>query len=127
MSKMVVLPKTTLYIGWLVCVLVIPVGHENEKGLAPVLLQVQAFCYMQICNFMIDGCAAARAIRYCGKADAETIPILAMTANAFDDDRQKSLSAGMNDYLSKPLDIPKLTEAIQKFRTTPTDNGRLVG
>ena len=31
MSKMVVLPKTTLYIGWLVCVLVIPVGYENEK------------------------------------------------------------------------------------------------
>ena len=48
MSKMVVLPKITLYIGWLVCVLVIPVGHENEKGLAPVLLQVQVFCYMQI-------------------------------------------------------------------------------
>ena len=75
----------------------------------------------------MDGCAAARAIRHCGKPDAETIPILAMTANAFDDDRQKSLSAGMNDYLSKPLDIPKLTEAIQKFRTTPTDNGGLVG
>ena len=75
----------------------------------------------------MDGCAATRAIRHCGKPDAETIPILAMTANAFDDDRQKSLSAGMNDYLSKPLDIPKLTDAIQKFRTTPTDNGGLVG
>lgn len=88
---MVVLPKTTLYIGWLVCVLVIPVGHENEKGLAPVLLQVQAFCYMQICIFIMfrrssghhfgqkdpilmpemDGCAAARAIRHCGKPDAK--------------------------------------------------------
>ena len=54
MSKMVVLPKTTLYIGWLVCVLVIPVGHENENGLAPVLLQVQAFCYMQICIFIMS-------------------------------------------------------------------------
>ena len=75
----------------------------------------------------MDGCAATRAIRHCGKPDAETIPILAMTANAFDNDRQKSLSAGMNDYLSKPLDIPKLTDAIQKFRTTPTDNGGLVG
>ena len=62
-----------------------------------------------------------------GKPDAETIPILAMTANAFDDDRQKSLSAGMNDYLPKPLDIPKLTEASPKFRTTPTDSGGLVG
>ena len=53
MSKMVGLPKITLYIGWLICVLVIPVGHENEKGLAPVLLQVQAFCYMQICIFIM--------------------------------------------------------------------------
>lgn len=70
---------------------------------------------------------SGRAIRHCGKPDAETIPILAMTANAFDDDRQKSLSAGMNDYLPKPLDIPKLTEASPKFRTTPTDSGGLVG
>ena len=77
--------------------------------------------HITICDTGVgmDGCAAARAIRHCGKPDAETIPILAMTANAFDDDRQKSLSAGMNDYLSKPLDIPKLTEAIQKFLTTP--------
>lgn len=75
----------------------------------------------------MDGYAATRAIRHCGKPDAETVPILAMTANAFDDDRQKSLSAGMNDHLSKPLDIQKLTEAIQKFRTDPTDNGGLVG
>lgn len=75
----------------------------------------------------MDGYAATRAIRHCGKPDAETIPILAMTASAFDDDRQKSLSAGMNDHLSKPLDIPKLTEAIQKFRSNPTDNGGLVG
>ena len=85
--------------------------------------------HITICDTGVgmDGCAAARAIRHCGKPDAETIPILAMTANAIDDDRQKSLSAGMNDYLSKPLDIPKLTEAIQKFLTTPTDNGGLVG
>ena len=55
MSKMVVLPKTPLYIGWLVCVLVIPVGHENEKGLAPVLLQVQVFCYMQIQTSVYKG------------------------------------------------------------------------
>ena len=91
MSKMVVLPKITLYIGWLVCVLVIPVGHENEKGFAPVLLQVQAFCYMQICILYcsaghhfgqkdpilmpeMDGCAAARAIRHCGKPEAKPPP-----------------------------------------------------
>ncbi len=70
----------------------------------------------------MDGYAATRAIRHCGKPDAETVPILAMTANAFDDDRQKSLSAGMNDHLSKPLDIQKLTEVIQKFRTGTREN-----
>lgn len=50
--------------------------------------------HITICDTGVgmDGCAAARAIRHCGKPDAETIPILAMTANAFDDDRQKSLS-----------------------------------
>lgn len=96
----------------------------------PCLLGSPLYVKLVLLNILMpemDGCAAARAIRHCGKPDAETIPILAMTANAFDDDRQKSLSAGMNDYLSKPLDIPKLTEAIQKFRTTPTDNGGLVG
>lgn len=41
--------------------------------------------------------------------------------------KPKCSLSGMSDYLSKPLDIPKLTEAIQKFRTTPTDNGGLVG
>lgn len=48
--------------------------------------------HITICDIGVgmDGCAAARAIRHCGKPDAETIPILAMTANAFDDDRQKS-------------------------------------
>ena len=41
--------------------------------------------------------------------------------------KPKGSLRGMNDYLSKPLDIPKLTEAIPKFLTTPTDNGGLVG
>ena len=85
--------------------------------------------HITICDTGVgmDCYAAARAILHNGKPSAETIPILAMTANAFDDNRQKSLPAGMNDYLSKPLNIPKLTEAIQKFRTTPTDSGGLVG
>lgn len=82
---------------------------------------------MDILMPKMNGYTATRAIRACGKQDAATIPILAMTANAFDDDRKKSLAAGMNDHLSKPLDIQKLTDAIQRFRNAPTNNDGLVG
>ena len=70
---------------------------------------------MDIMMPSMDGYEATRAIRNCGKADAKTIPIIAMTANAFDDDRKKSKAAGMNAHMSKPLDIKKLIETIEKF------------
>ena len=44
------------------------------------------------------------------------MPILAMTANAFADDAKRSRQAGMNEHLSKPLDIGKVIEAIEKYR-----------
>ena len=50
-----------------------------------------------------DGISAAKEIRNCKKADAGSIPIIAMTANAFEEDARKCLEAGMNAHLSKPL------------------------
>ncbi len=61
----------------------------------------------------MDGLAATRAIRALG-AEAARLPIIAMTANARREDRQACLAAGMNDYVSKPLDIPQLTAALQR-------------
>lgn len=52
----------------------------------------------------MDGFEATRHIRSSQKEDASTIPIIAMTANAFDTDREESLKAGMNAHLSKPID-----------------------
>ena len=53
---------------------------------------------------VLDGLGAAEAIRALDRADARTVPIIAMTANAFDEDVQRSLQAGMNAHLTKPVD-----------------------
>lgn len=70
---------------------------------------------MDIMMPAMDGYKATQFIRSCGKKDAKTIPIIAMTANAFDDDRKKSRAAGMNAHLSKPLDAQKLIETLETF------------
>ena len=57
---------------------------------------------------VMDGYAAAREIRASGKPDAKTIPILAMTANAFAEDIAASLAAGMNDHIAKPIDVSQM-------------------
>ena len=61
---------------------------------------------------VMDGLAAAKAIRALDRPDAKTVPIIAMTANAFDEDVEKSLSAGMNAHLSKPVEPEKLYAAL---------------
>lgn len=70
---------------------------------------------MDIMMPSMDGYKATQFIRSCGKKDAKTIPIIAMTANAFDEDRKKSKAAGMNAHLSKPLDAQKLIETLEIF------------
>ena len=60
----------------------------------------------------MDGHTAARVIRAMERADAETVPILAMTANAFAEDRQKALDAGMTGYLTKPLDSAAMLQTL---------------
>ena len=53
---------------------------------------------------------------------AQEIPILAMTANAFLEDMQKSKEAGMDEHLSKPVDISALEQTVKRFRVTPPEN-----
>ena len=61
---------------------------------------------------VMDGIAAARAIRALPRSDAADIPIIALTANAFDEDAKRCLDAGMNAHLSKPLRLEQLTATI---------------
>ena len=60
----------------------------------------------------IDGCEAARQIRALDREDAATTPIIAVSANAFADDRRLSREAGMNAHLSKPVSSQELVEAL---------------
>ena len=64
-----------------------------------------------------DGHEATRAIRAMDRPDAKTIPIFAMTANAFAEDRLKALQAGMNEHLSKPIDPDALYRLLVKYLT----------
>lgn len=64
---------------------------------------------------VMNGYEAAVEIRSSGREDLERIPIIAMTADAFADDIRKAKEAGMNDHISKPVDIGKLEEALEKW------------
>jgi len=66
---------------------------------------------------VMDGYEATSAIRNRNKKDNSYIPIIAMTANAMKGDRERCLEAGMDDYISKPIDIDRLREIISKWST----------
>ncbi len=71
---------------------------------------------MDVMMPVMDGYEAARAIRLLDRPDAKTVPIIAVTANAFADDKDQSAQAGMNGHVSKPLDAAKLMAAIREAR-----------
>ena len=68
---------------------------------------------------VMDGLEATRRIRSSENPLGKTIPILAMTANAFLEDMQKSREAGMDEHLSKPVDISALEQTVKRFRVIP--------
>ena len=61
---------------------------------------------------VMDGYEATRQIRSLKRADIPNIPIVAMTANAFEEDKQNAVNAGMNGHIAKPLDIPHLLQVL---------------
>ena len=85
------------------------VVHTAENGLRAMEMYGKSpdgyydAILMDIRMPLMDGLTAARNIRHLSNPDAETIPIIAMTANAFDDDIEKSKAAGMDAHLAKPL------------------------
>jgi signal transduction histidine kinase/PAS domain-containing protein/ActR/RegA family two-component response regulator len=77
---------------------------------------------------VMDGLTASKAIRALGRPDAKAVPIIAMTADAFDDDVQKCLDAGMNDHIAKPIDpetlYRTLADGIANYRGLSEAAGR---
>ena len=71
--------------------------------------------FMDIMMPVMDGLTATRKIRALDREDAKTVPIIAMTANAFVEDKESSKEAGMNEHLSKPLDEKRMLTVIRKY------------
>lgn len=65
---------------------------------------------------LMDGYEAARKIRALSRPDAASVPIFAVTANVFREDAEKALAAGMNDVVTKPLDVALLLDKIRNLR-----------
>ena len=93
-------------------------GQENGKLAADYMAQCKPgfidLVLMDIMMPMMDGYAATRAIRALDDPAIANVPIIAMTANAFDEDMRSAMKSGMNGYLSKPLDVDKLYAMMRK-------------
>ena len=94
-------------------------GQEIVDAFAGVKPGDYDMILMDIQMPVMDGLEAARRIRSSENPLGRVIPILAMTANAFLEDMQKSKEAGMDEHLSKPVDIDALEQTVKRFRVTP--------
>ena len=85
----------------------------TEIGATQLLApEYQDAIFMDIVMPVMNGLEATRKLRALNRSDAATVPIIAMTANAFQDDIENSLAAGMNAHLTKPLDVDKIRKTI---------------
>ncbi len=82
--------------------------RKSEAGEFNVIL-------MDIMMPVMNGYEAAKRIRSMDRADAGVIPIIAMTANAFTEDRMRAKEAGMDDHIAKPVDVKLLVKVIHKL------------
>ena len=83
------------------------VKNSAENDFCLILMDIQ-MPYM-------DGYQATREIRSLSNKKIANIPIIAMTANAFEEDKRKALEAGMNAHLSKPIDVKKVSETLYEY------------
>ena len=84
------------------------VGLDHQPGHNDVIL-------MDMRMPEIDGLEATQVIRAMDRPDAKSIPIIALTANAFDEDVQRSMQAGLNAHLSKPVQPDLLFETLESL------------
>ena len=96
------------------------IDHAENGRIALQMFEQSAFGYydailMDVRMPEMDGLEATAAIRALDRSDAAFIPIIAMTANAFDEDVQRSLQVGMNAHLSKPVEQERLYETLEEL------------
>ncbi len=88
---------------------------ESEPGRYDLIL-------MDIQMPILNGYEATKQIRALNKPGVSDIPIIAMTANAFDEDKKAAFAAGMNGHIAKPIDIPKLMELLTEILKETDDS-----
>ncbi|MCQ2560275.1 MAG: response regulator, partial [Clostridia bacterium] len=96
----------------------VDIAHNGSEAVEKVRIAPEYFydlILMDIKMPIMDGYQAARTIRKLNRQDIAHIPIIAMTANAFKQDQDKSNQSGMDFHLSKPIDFTTLSETLQKF------------
>ena len=105
-----------------ICKLLEKVMHSNELETTTVNCGMDALSILKNHTFDLilmdiqmpnmDGYRATEMIRGLSDKDKATIPIIAMTANAFEEDRKKALAKGMNGHIAKPVDAEKVEKTI---------------
>ena len=92
---------------------------SNGQKAVEIFETCEPDCYdiilMDVMMPVMNGLDATRAIRNLSRPDARTVPIIAMTANAFEEDIEKCIGAGMNDHIAKPIDIKAMKSTIAKY------------
>jgi signal transduction histidine kinase/CheY-like chemotaxis protein/ligand-binding sensor domain-containing protein len=92
----------------------IDVAENGAEAVAKVKTRRYDLIFMDVQMPVMDGFQATQAIRSLGEAPS-SIPIVAVTANAFQSEREKCFSSGMDDYLTKPVDKDRLREALRRW------------
>lgn len=89
------------------------VAEDGERGVAVARSGRPDVILMDMSLPVIDGWEAARRIKASG--DLRGIPIIALTAHAMDSDRDQAIEAGCDDYDTKPIDLPRLLEKVERL------------
>lgn len=98
----------------------LPVEHAENGQIALDMFKNSEDNYydvvlMDVRMPVMNGLETAAAIRALSREDAKTVPIIALTANAFDEDVQRSLQSGMNAHLSKPVEPAHLYQTMEEL------------
>ena len=90
-------------------------ARNGQEAVEMALSEKPDLVLMDIKMPVMDGLEATRRIRALSHPDAKNVPIIAMTANVFDEDVERSMEAGMNAHLSKPVEPERLYETMTRL------------
>ena len=89
------------------------IAADGEQGVQLAQTEAPDLILMDMSLPVLDGWEATRQLK--AAPETQSIPIIALTAHAMSDDREKALAAGCNDYDTKPIEFPRLLAKIQTF------------